>query len=344
MHDVVARLVGPAPEVGIEDWRSLWDELDAGRLDRADGVALLASLATRLPGHDTLHALLASFDERRPGCPVAVPGAVNVVGTGGGPPTFNVSTAAAFVAAATGVPVVKTGSRAYASALGSVDLLERLGVRLTRSHEETAEALATHGLAFAGPYAYPRELARLARLIVPTGMRPFGRALNALGPFLAAVPVPAQVTGVSDRTLLPTLTRLAATVEGRSVWVCANDAGVDELVGFATNLVATGSERGDVVLAPGRYTTGRGGLDDLRPPPGADPAAFFLGALAGEAGEVATDTLCLNAAALAMAGGHAADWADAVAAARAAVHDGAARALADALGRAALATPGGVRG
>jgi anthranilate phosphoribosyltransferase len=344
MHDVVARLVGPTPEVGIEDWRSLWDELDAGRLDRADGVALLASLATRLPGPEALHALLASFDERRPGRPEAVPGAVNVVGTGGGPRTFNVSTAAAFVAAAAGVPVVKTGSRAYASALGSVDLLERLGIGLTRSHDETAAALATHGLAFAGPYTYPRQLSRLARLIVPTGMKAFGRALNALGPFLAAVPVSAQVTGVSDRTLLPTLRRLAAGAAGRSVWLCTNDLGVDELVGFATNLIATGGELGDVVVSPGRYTTGRGDLDDLRPPPGVDDVTFFLRAVAGEAGEVATDTVCLNAAALAVAAGHSAAWPAAVAEARDAVARGAARALVDRLATRTPAIAGGPRG
>jgi anthranilate phosphoribosyltransferase len=328
MHPAVAGLVGQEGPVEAEAWRSFWDELDAGRLDRAEPVALLASLATRLPGPETLGALLASLDERRPAPPVRLSGAVNVVGTGGGPRTFNVSTAAAIVAAAAGVPVVKTGSRAYAGGRGSIDLLDRLGVRLTQSHAETAEVLGTHGIAFTGHYVYPRELTRLARRIVPIGLRPFGRVLNAIGPFLASVPVSAQVTGVSDRSLLPVLRSLAAGTPDRAVWLCSNELGVDELLGFAANVVDTGAE--PVAIGPGRFTGATGALADLRPAAESDVVDHFLAVLAGGAGEVATDTVCLNAAALAVATGGA-GWARAVADAREAVRSGAARALADRL-------------
>jgi anthranilate phosphoribosyltransferase len=336
MHDAVAALLAQQP-VGPPTWRSFWDRLAERGLDRGEAVALLASLASRLPDHDTLAALLRSLDERRPAVTVRLDGAVNVVGTGGGPPTFNVSTAAAFVAAAAGVPVVKTGSRAYTSAFGSIDLLEALGVPLTGSYEQTADTLQRFGVAFAGHFVYPRELALLARSIVPLGMRSFGRALNALGPLLAAVPVSAQVTGVSDRSLLPTLRRLAASVDDRTIWLCVNDHGADELLGFTENVVAVndGSEH---VLAPGRVAADTGGLDDLRPARADRLVDHFLEVVSGTGG-VATETVCLNAAALAVAGRHATDWVGAMAASREAVRSGAARRLVDRLRAESPPTP-----
>ncbi|MGQ0776806.1 MAG: anthranilate phosphoribosyltransferase [Pseudonocardiales bacterium] len=345
MHDALTALLHQRSSVPRETWRSLWDQLDQrnqddkrdqldeGGLHPGEATVLLASLATRLPDPETLRNLVASLHERRPAVAVHWPGSVNIVGTGGGPPTFNISTAAAFVAAALGVPVVKAGSRAYTSRYGSIDLLERLGVGLTSSYEHTSDTLDRFGIAFAGPFVYPTALTQLARRIVPMSMRPFGRFLNALGPFLAALPVTAQVTGVSEHAPLAELRQLAATISDRTFWLCTNDLGADELLGFADNLIYTGlTETGTsgIRLWPGRFTSGAGTLDDLRPVE--DPGAVvkhFLDVMSGAAGEVATRTVCLNAAALAVAGGHLDDWPSAITAAEDAVRSGAARALVD---------------
>ncbi|MFE4370776.1 anthranilate phosphoribosyltransferase [Streptomyces sp. NPDC056835] len=332
MHDALTGLLERRAPVGRETWRSFWDQLGDGRLDRAQALALLASLATTLPTHETLRPLLDSLAERRPARPAdRWPGTVNVVGTGGGPKTFNISTASAFVAAATGVRVVKTGSRAYTSSLGSVDLLERLGVRLTSSYDQTADTLDRYGIAFAGPFVYPAQLTRLARTIAPTSMKPFGRFLNALGPFLADLPVTAQVTGVSASAPLAELRALAetGTQPGRTLWLTTNDRGADELLGFADNTIHTHDGREHRISA-GELVPPNGGFDDLKPAP--DPASapgHFLSVLAGTEGEVATRTVCLNAAALSVASGHTTDWAKAVAAALEAVRGGAARELAE---------------
>ncbi|WP_446040728.1 hypothetical protein [Streptomyces sp. SID1121] len=330
MHLAILGLLEQRAPVGRETWRSFWDELGDGSLDRAQAVALLTSLATRLPDHETLRHLLDSLAERRPARPAdRWPGTVNVVGTGGGPRTFNISTASAFVAAAAGVRVVKTGSRAYSSSLGSVDLLERLGIRLTSSYEQTAETLERYGIAFAGPFVYPAQLTRLARTVAPLSMKPFGRFLNALGPFLADLPVTAQVTGVSAGAPLTGLRALAGTVTDRTLWLTSNDRGADELLGFADNTVHTNAGDEFTVKA-GELVSSEGGFDDLAP--AADPASapdHFLSVLGGAAGEVATRTVCLNAAALAVASGHLTDWKRAVEAAEEAVRGGAARALAE---------------
>ncbi len=327
MGGLVEGLMNQRADIPLDDWRTWWDRLEAGDVDRGEAVALLSSLATRLPDHGTLCTLLASFDERRPQTPRHWPGAVNIVGTGGGPSTFNISTASAFVAAAMGVPVVKTGSRAYTSKVGSIDLLERLGIGLAKSHEDAEESLGRFGLAFAGQFVYPTVLTRLARVIVPTSMRWFGRFLNTIGPFITALPVVAQVTGVSAAAPLARLRELAGTVENRTIWLCSNDIGADELLGFANNVIHT--RDGELLLPRGKHTSGAGTLASVAP--AGDSAstaeARFLDVVSGAAGTVATETICLNAAAMAVASGQSSDWEPAIAAAEQAVRTGAARDL-----------------
>lgn len=330
MHPAIISLLDHRTGIDRDTWRSLWDQLGAGDLDRGESVALLASLATRLPDHDSLRTLMASLNERREPVTASWPGTVNIVGTGGGPRTFNISTASAFVAAALGVKVVKTGSRAYTSSVGSIDLLERLGVGLTRSYRHTEDTLDTYGIAFAGPFVYPTELLRMARLIMPMSLKPFGRFVNALGPFLAALPVTAQVTGVSVHAPQPELRRLAAGVKDRKVWLCMNDSGADELLGFADNVIYTNDETSMIRLWAGRFTSDRGTFEDLAPARDLDQVAdHFLAVVSGEAGEVVTETISLNAAALAVATGRIDDWPAAFDAAREAVRSGAARSLVD---------------
>lgn len=341
MHAAVTALIARDRPVERHEWRSLWDALHGGGLRRGETAALLASLSTRMPDRTTLCALLDSLAERRPEPDARFDGAVNIVGTGGGPPTLNLSTAAAFTAAAAGTRVVKTGSRAYTSSLGSVDLLERLGIRPASSYEEAHETLERCGIAFTGSFVYPAEVELLARSVLPLDFRPLGRFVNAVGPFLADVRVDAQLTGVSDRGLVAGLRRAAehtARRTGRTVWLCTNEPGADELLGFAPNRVHVVEDGGEdeFTLAPAALGLRAGALDDLRP--AGDPVAGFRTLLAGGGHPVAEDAVCLNAAALAVAGRVTGDWHEALRAARTAIRDGSALALADRL-RAMTAVP-----
>lgn len=332
MHEAVVSLINRDRPVELPVWRSFWDRVHAGGLLRGEAAALLASLSTRMPGRVTLHGLLESLGERRPPRPArAFAGAVNIVGTGGGPATFNISTAAAFVAATMGVPVVKTGSRAYTSRFGSIDLLARLGITPTTSYEHTQDVLERCGIAFAGFFVYPQEVTLLARAVVPLDMRRLGSFINTLGPFLADIPVRAQVTGVSRPRHLEGVRHAAEHVSratGRSVWLAANDAGADELLGFTANRVRAyedGAES-EFVLTPGALGLGTGRLADLAVPEGGVDrgAELFLDVLAGRCGPTVRETVCLNAAALAVAGRLTGDWHQALAAADAVLRDGSA--------------------
>ncbi|MEU9254863.1 hypothetical protein AB0D66_23810 [Streptomyces sp. NPDC048270] len=344
MHDAVAALTGQDRPVDLPVWRSFWDGLHGHgprhdrELRRGEAVALLASLSTALPARTTLTALLDSLAERRPGQagrrgggPGAFDGAVDITGTGGGPRTFDLSTAAAVTAAAVGTPVVKTGFHAHLSPAGPAGLLERLGIPLTRSYEETHETLEDCGIAFAGSFVYPVELTLLARAALPLDVSGLGRCIEALGPFLADMPVSAQVTAVCDARLAPALRTAAAhtaRADGRRVWLAGNDLGADGLLGCSPNRVhvyeAVGED--EFTLDPALLGLAPGTLEGLRPR-GADPVAHFRAVLGGEGPREAEDAVCLSAAALAVAGHTTGDWHEALAAARAVIHDGGALAL-----------------
>lgn len=309
MHPAVTALLRAEP-VSQTLWTSLWHQLDRQSLDRVDAAAILASLSTRLPAAPTLTALLSSLRaDRAPSArphrrPAAVQ-RVNVVGTGGGPATFNVSTAAALVAAAAGVPVVKTGSGAHTSKLGSVDLIRRLGIRLTSSPAETEDVLDRYGIAFAGGYVYPHQFTQLARLLFPAPLTGFSRFLNLVGPLVADVEVDIQLTGVSGTSPVGLLQEASDPVLDRHVWWCGNAVGADELLSVTDNTIRRGSRTVPVPTLGG----GAGSLAELRPVE--DPAEAtedFLAVLAGRRSRTATETVALNAAALVLAGRGADPW------------------------------------
>lgn len=321
MDDLLAAVADRSHPIDREDWHTFFNRLVSRKLRRGEAAAVLASLSTAMPDNQTLGALLDCLDERRPAPEVRFPGAVNIVGTGGGPRTFNVSTAAALVAAAMGARVVKTGSRGYTSRYGSLDLLDRLGVRLTGTYQETAESLDRFGVAFAGHFVYPAEIAMLVKEILPLELRTVGRFVNSVGPFLAAVPVSAQLTGVSNPAVLPSLRFLAIRRPDRRVWLCHNDLGVDELLGFADNVIIR--DHDELAMPAGSLGTSGGALADLTPA-GGDPVEQFLGVFTGRATPAATDAVCLNAAALAVLSGLHDDWSSAVRAAGETLRNGAA--------------------
>ncbi len=323
MHDVLAALVSRDHPVDEGMWRSFWDRLHNGQLRRGEAVALLASLSTRLPDDATLRALLTSLHERAPRPAVRFSGVVNIVGTGGGPKTFNISTASAFVAAALGVRVVKTGSRAYSSRCGSMDLMQNLGIPLANSYEQIEEMLERFGIACAGYFIYPAELSLLAKSILPFDMRVVGRFVNSIGPFLADIPISAQLTGVSDHALLPSLRSLADLAD-RRIWLCANECGADELISFSNNVIHPNGAEADIQLSPNALGLGTGTMTDLRPvADGAPVVEHFLARLSGDGPRAALQTIWLNAAALAVLSRTVDDWSTALQAAREVIEQGA---------------------
>ncbi|MFI7677422.1 anthranilate phosphoribosyltransferase [Actinophytocola sp. NPDC049390] len=341
MRDIVTTAVrGKA--LTTATWHRFWEALREGQVDRAEAAALFAALSARGLDAVTADGLITSLAERRAKAALRLPSAVNIVGTGGGPATVNVSTAAALVAASMGVRILKTGSRAGSGTVGSIDVLERLGIPLARSADEAGEQLDRFGITFAGQFVYPAELTRLARTVSPLGLRAVGGIVNALGPFLANVSTGAQLTGISDASALHVFQHLAAKRTETRIWLCHNDLGADELLSIAPSQVHDNGA-GSFVVDPTAIGVGGGTLADLARPSD-DAAADFLALIAGQAPEAAVATVCLNAAALAVLAGTVSGFADGVRAARAVIDDGTVLDLARRLAAEKLVTTGGRHG
>ena len=128
---------------------------------------------------------------------------IDTCGTGGdGSNTFNISTAAALVVAAAGVPVAKHGNRAVTSACGSADVLEALGIATDLSPAEAARALRTEGFAFLFAPDYHPAMKHAGPTRREIGVR---TAFNLLGPITNPAGARRQVVGVGDPAAAPKL-------------------------------------------------------------------------------------------------------------------------------------------
>ena len=154
------------------------------------------------------------------------PNVLDIVGTGGDRfGTVNISTMAAVVAAASGVPVVKHGNKAASSASGSSDVLSALGIDLTLTPEQVAETLSRAGITFAFASAFHPGFrhagATRAELGVPT-------VFNFLGPLCNPARAEANAVGVAQLDRVPLITGVFRT-RGATALVFRGDDGLDEL-------------------------------------------------------------------------------------------------------------------
>ncbi len=196
-----------------------------GEATPAQLAALLMGLRMRGETVDELAGFALAMRERvtRVDAP---DGAIDVVGTGGdGSGTFNISTTAALVAAAAGVPVAKHGNRAMTSRSGSADVLDALGVRIDHDAASAGAALREHGFAFLfAPNFHPAM-----RFAGPTrreiGVR---TAFNMIGPLTNPAGTRRQLLGIGDAAAAQRMAEVVARLGTDRTFVIHGD-GVDEL-------------------------------------------------------------------------------------------------------------------
>lgn len=200
-------------------------EIMSGAVAPTQIAAFATALTMKGPSADELEGLAEAMRERSVPLAVQHP-CVDIVGTGGdGLDTANISTLAALVTAACGVPVVKHGSRAASSASGSADALEKLGVRVDLGPEDLARCVAQTGIGFCFAQRYHpsmRELAPVRReLRVPT-------VFNVLGPLANPARPRFGLIGCSWSSLAEAMAEVFAR-RGDRVAVVRGADGLDEL-------------------------------------------------------------------------------------------------------------------
>jgi anthranilate phosphoribosyltransferase len=154
-------------------------------------------------------------------------------------------------------------------------------------------------------------------------MKTVGRFFNLIGPFLGAVPVTTQITGVSDHSVLATFRGLVDEEDRKRIWVTWNDMGVDELLSVTDSHVYDSRKGEEFLLKPKDLGLGNGTFDDLLPVSELDETVpHFMRLIGGDGPPGAIESIRLNAAALAVNAEVAADWEEGLAMAAEAMERG----------------------
>jgi anthranilate phosphoribosyltransferase len=227
---------------------------------------------------------------------------VDTCGTGGdGANTFNISTAAAIVAAAAGARVAKHGNRAASSRSGSADVLEALGVRIDLPFEQYARAIREIGIGFLfaqAAHTATRHAAPARKLI---GER---TVFNLLGPLTNPAGAQSQVLGVFSEDVIDLVAASLVELGVERAFVVHGSGGLDEISLAGETMVAEvrGGNVRRFTVAPEEFGVERAPLEAIRGGTPAENAALIRRILEGEAGP-ARDIVVINAAAALVAAG-----------------------------------------
>ena len=248
---------------------------------------------------------------------------VDTAGTGGdGGRTFNISTAAALVAAAAGAAVAKHGNRAVSSASGSADVLEALGFSLELEPERIARSIDELGFGFMfAPTHHPAM-----RHAMPVRRELGARTVfNVLGPLTNPAGARAQVIGVYAPSLVRTVAEVLAALGARRAFVVHGAGAIDELSPAGPNLVCEVVDGGvrEREIDPLELGVARCAPEELTGGSAVENADAIRNVFAGANGG-RRDAILLNAAGAIAAAGHARDLREGLGYAREAVDSGAA--------------------
>ena len=305
-----------------DEAQAAMDLIFAGEATPAQVGAFLAALRTK---GETVEEITGCARSMRAHCTPVVtrhPVVVDTCGSGGvGVGTFNISSTAAFVVAAAGLPVAKHGNRAASSRSGSADVLEALGVRIDLQPEHVGACLDEVGIGFLFAQRLHGAMRHAAGPRRDLGVR---TVFNLLGPLTNPAGAQCQVIGVPEAGLVPMIASVLAALGTRHALV-VHGQGLDELTLTGPSLVAESDAHGlrTYEVAPedvGLRRAPRGAIMGGTP---AENAEISLAVLRGAKGPQ-RDIVCLNAAAALVAGDAVADLRQGVERAQAVIDSGAA--------------------
>lgn len=295
----------------------------SGEATPVEMASLLVALQIKGASGSELAGFAATL--RRSALPVDLrePELVDTCGTGGGSPSFNISTAAAFVAAAAGAKVAKHGNRGVTSKCGSADVLEAVGAKLELTPTQVEAVYRRTGICFLFAPAHHGALRHVGPVRRELGVR---TVFNQLGPLINPAGAGRQVVGVYDGRLIQPMAEALVELGVEKAIVCHGQDGLDEISPCAPTQTAI-VEAGEItrmVLIPEEL-----GMQPL--PPSSivpcerveDSVAMFRQAFAEHHSAAAWAVVPAAAATLWVAG-VAADWKEGAALARGVLESGAA--------------------
>lgn len=311
-------------DLSREQMRRVMSEMMAGRCEEAETAALLTALRMKPETAEEIACAAEVLREHMIRLDTGRTDVLDTCGTGGdGAATFNISTAAALVAAGAGVPVVKHGNRAVSSRSGSADVLAALGVAVEGGPQWARRCLDQAGLAFCfAPHFHPamRHVASVRRRLRIRTL------FNCLGPLANPAGASYQLLGVGRPELLDLLAGALARLGTRhALLVCGRD-GLDEVSLAAPTLVreVRNGQVTQLEWTPRDFGLETCSLADLRAD-GPEASAAMIRALLDGQPSAASRVVQANAAAALLAADRVTTLHEGVRQAAAAITGGAAR-------------------
>ena len=315
-----------------EEAAAVMEEIMTGVATPAQMGAFLTALRLR-PGGETVQeitGLARIMREKAVQVHLAEPVAIHALdtcGTGGdGAGTFNVSTAAGIVAAASGASVAKHGNRSATSRCGSADVLEALGARIDLGPEQVANCVQEVGFGFMFAPAFHPAMKHVGPTRREIGIR---TVFNILGPLTNPAHTRYQVLGVADGTLLRKMGEVLLHLGCQHALIIHGEDGIDECSLSAPTRICEvrgGQELREYTITPEEVGLTR--VSDKQAFQGGDPAhnAHMLRTMLSEyTDDPATDMLCLNTGAALLASEQVDSLQDGVKLARTTLREGKAR-------------------
>lgn len=295
IREALARLTA-GQSLDFTTMHQVMQRLMAGELSDTQIGAVLAALATKRETSTEISAAAQAMRDVMQPVFIKATQAVDIVGTGGdGANLFNVSTAAAFVISAAGVPVAKHGNRSVSSSSGSADLLEKAGVNLALNAEQVARCIDEVGIGFMFAPNHHQAMRHAAQPRRELGIKTL---FNILGPLTNPAGVKHQVIGVYSPHLLEVVAESFQKLGSQHALVVTGDDGLDEL-SIAVPSQVCELRQGELhrySVTPEQLGLERASLDSLRVENTEQSLARVMAALRNEKG-AARDMVALNAGA-----------------------------------------------
>lgn len=297
--DVFAELVGGSPSPTTV--RRVFDAIFAGEWTPTQIAGFIAAL--RLRGETAEIVVAAAEALRSAMVPVVheLPRVLDTCGTGGdGFGTVNLSTGAAIIAAAAGVPVAKHGNRAQSSRTGSADVLEALGLPLDLSAMDSAQVLRDAGIVFMLAPTHHPAMRHAAVARRELGVRTI---FNSLGPLANPAGATHQLIGAPEESLRRVLAEALKSLGTVRAWIVRGVEGLDEIspAGETRVSIVTPSGITEQTIAPEDFGLTRTTLADVRGGEAKENARILEEVLSGDLHPASTAFILNAAAALVVA-------------------------------------------
>ena len=290
------KIVTNGQDLSADQMLDIMRQIMTGQLTQSQIGGFLVGLRMKGESIEEITAAATVMRELVSGVIVDEPHLIDVVGTGGdNVSSFNVSTAAAFVAVAAGAHVAKHGNRAASGKCGSADLLEKAGANINLSSEQIADCIRQTGFGFMLAPAHHAAMKHAINVRKELGVR---TVFNVLGPLTNPAHVKREMIGVFSPELVETLARVLGNLGSEHVIVVHSEDGMDEISISALTKVAEYrfGEFRTYMIDPNDFGVSLGNLSELSIQNPDESLAIIKSVFRGEKSSAA-EIVALNAGA-----------------------------------------------